>query len=133
MDDELRAEREQDKRLLNEAADTIERLQAELNDLAEGAAQWRAERDQLADVLKGPGVRKLLIRTYHSDLAAGLNAAERKRLDVFTAMIIVAYDLIDTIDKPAESEPAGCLQSSATVIDFTAARRRRDDEQRGEP
>jgi chromosome segregation ATPase len=118
----LTAEREEDKKLLDEVAGEIESLQAERDKLAaerdqaqaelagnkellaaaaEQAEQLQAERDQLADVLNGPGVRKLLIRTYHSDPKAALSAAERKRLDAFTAKINAAYDLIDQIGKAA--------------------------------
>jgi chromosome segregation ATPase len=123
----LTAEREEDKKLLEEAAGEIEKLQAERDKLAaerdqtqaelvdnkelltaagELAEQLLAERDQLAEVLKGPGVRKLLIRTYHSDAKAALSAAERKPLDAFTAKINTAYDLIDEIDKAAAEAAA---------------------------
>jgi chromosome segregation ATPase len=118
----LTAELEDDKKLLEGAAGEIEQLQAERDNLAaerdqaqaeladnkeilaglsEQAEQLQDERDQLADVLNGPGVRKLLIRTYHSDAKAALSVAERKRLDAFTAKINAAYDLIDKIDKAA--------------------------------
>jgi hypothetical protein len=102
MDDELRAE----------LADNLKLL----DDLAEQAGEWQAERDQLADVLKGPGVRKLLLCTYHSDQVAGLSATGRKELDTFAAQIIAAYDLIDAINrrrckprmKRKASRPGGC-------------------------
>jgi chromosome segregation ATPase len=130
----LTAEREDDKKLLNELASEYENLQterdqlmaerdaaqaekdklaAELTDnrkllerLAAQADQWLAERGQLADVLKGPGVRKLLLQNYHSDKAAKLSAAGRKELDTFMAKINAAYDLIDKIDKEAAKAAA---------------------------
>jgi hypothetical protein len=124
----LTAERDDDKKLLDELAGEYESLQAERDrliaerdeaqaaladkeklreDLANQAEQWRAERGQLAEVLKGQGVRTLLIRTYHSDdKAAKASAAERKRLDKFMASINAAYDLIDKIDKEAEEAAA---------------------------
>jgi chromosome segregation ATPase len=124
----LTAELEKDKKLLDGAADEIEGLRAKIEDLqaerdqaqaeladnkeilarvAEQAAQVQAERDQLADLLKGPGVRKLLIRTYHSDpKAAKLSAAECAVLDAFIAKINAAYDLIEEIDKAAAEAAA---------------------------
>jgi hypothetical protein len=74
--------------------------------LAEQAEQLKAERDQLAEVLKGPGVRKLLLNTYHSDKAAKLSKAERAALDDFTAKLNAAYDLIEKIDKAAAADAA---------------------------
>lgn len=123
--DPVKAELDENKKLLEEAAAEIESLQAErdkltaerdqaqteldenkdiLAALSEQAEEWRAERDQLAAVLKGPGVRKLLIRNFHSDTKAGMSAAERKTFDTFTATLNAAYDLIDRIDKEAAEQ-----------------------------
>jgi chromosome segregation ATPase len=121
--DPVKAENEENKTLLKDAGDLIESLQAErdklaaerdqaqaeladnkelLASLAEQAETLQAERDQLAEVLRWPGLRKLLLLTYHSDKAAKLSAAERARLDEFTAKINAAYDLIEKIDKAAK-------------------------------
>jgi chromosome segregation ATPase len=123
--DPVKAENEENKKLLEEAGDRIEELEAErdklaaerdqvqaeladdkelLADVAEQAEQLKAERGQLADVLKGPGVRKLLLRAYHPDPKTQLSEAERAALDAFTAKLNAAYDLIDKIDKAAKAE-----------------------------
>jgi chromosome segregation ATPase len=130
--DPVKAENDENKKLLEEAAakmesdageieslqterDTLtaerDQAQAELDDtkeilvaLTERAEQLQAERDQLAAVLKGPGVRKLLIRNFHSDTKAGMSAAERKTFDTFTGQLNAAYDLIDRIDKEAAEQ-----------------------------
>jgi chromosome segregation ATPase len=114
----LTADIEDNKKLLQELADQYEELQAErdklaselaenkelLAGLAEQAETLQAERDQLAEVLRVPGVRKLLLRTYHSDpKAAKTSAAERATLDDITAKINAAYDLIEKIDKEAKT------------------------------
>jgi chromosome segregation ATPase len=132
----LTAEREEDKKLLDDAADNIESLEAEkaeltaerdklaaeladnqelLAGLAEEAEQLQAERDQLAEVLKGRGVRKLLLDTYHPDpKTARTSAAEREVLDKFTALINAAYDLIKKIDKAAAEAAAQAKDEAGT-------------------
>jgi hypothetical protein len=78
-----------------------------LESLAAQADQWLDERGQLADVLKGPGVRKHLLNLFHPDhKAARTSAAEREAMDKFTAKINAAYDVIKKIDKEAAEEAA---------------------------
>jgi chromosome segregation ATPase len=98
----LTAERDQAQSERDEAQAELAENKEILGALSEQAEQWQAERDQLAEVLKGAGVRKLLLRTYHSDKATKLTAAERKALDAFTAKINAAYDLIERLDKEAK-------------------------------
>jgi hypothetical protein len=114
----LTAERDDDKKLLDQAAEEIEsaraerdQAKAELADnreiLAALSEQAESERKQFMAVLKGPNVRKLLLRTYHSDdKAAKASAAEREAMDKFMASINAAYDLIDKIDKEAAEAAA---------------------------
>jgi DNA repair exonuclease SbcCD ATPase subunit len=92
--------------LIAELKDYAEQLQARADQLAEQTEQLQAERDQFANVLKGPGVRKLLILRFHSDKAAKTSAAEREKLDAFTAKLNAAYDLIEKIDKAAAEAAA---------------------------
>ena len=87
----------------------LEETKQLIAELKEYAEELEARAAQFADVLKGPGVRLLLKRTYHSDKAARMSAAERATIDMFAARINAAYDLIKTIDKEqvgneAESE-----------------------------
>jgi len=87
----------------------LEEMKGLIAGLKEYAEELEARAAQFADVLKGPGVRLLLKRTYHSDKAARMSAAERATIDMFAARINAAYDLIKTIDKAkvgneAESE-----------------------------
>ena len=138
--DPVKAENEENKKLLEEAGDELEKkageieaLQAErdkltverdeaqtkladnektLAALADQAEQWQAERDQLAEVLRAPGVRNLLINTYHSDpKTTKLSKAERKALDDIMAKINAAYDLIKTIDKEAKAAAEAAAQA----------------------
>lgn len=84
----------------------LEEMKQLIAGLKEYAEQLEARSAQFADVLKGPGVRLLLKRTYHSDKAAQLSAAERATIDMFAARINAAYDLIETIDKAAAEAAA---------------------------
>jgi hypothetical protein len=75
--------------------------------MSDQAERLQAERDQLAEVLRFPGVRKLLLRTHHPDTkAARLGTAERAALAAFTVKLIAAYDLIEKVDKAAKAEAA---------------------------
>src|SRR5579863_4653843 len=90
--DSLTAERDQAQSERDQAQAELADTKDKLGGLAEQAEQWLAERDQLAEVLQGAGVRKLLLRTYHSDpKSTKLTAAERAALDAFTAKINAAY------------------------------------------
>jgi chromosome segregation ATPase len=131
----LTAEREADKKLLDDLAGEYEELQAErdqlkaerdeaqaeladnketLAGLVEHAEQLQAERDQFAKVLKGPGVRKKLIDLFHSDpKAARMSAAEREAIDKFMGLINAAYDLIKKIDKEAAAQAAAAKEQEA--------------------
>jgi DNA repair exonuclease SbcCD ATPase subunit len=136
----LTAERDDDKKLLDEAAEEIESTQAERDeakaeleetrteletikaeleetkaDLAAVIEQAQSERTQFMAVLKGPGVRKLLLDTYHPDpKTARTSAAEREVLDKFTALINAAYDLIKKIDKAAAEAAAQAKDEAGT-------------------
>jgi hypothetical protein len=84
----------------------LEEMKGLIAGLKEYAEQLEARAAQFADVLKGPGVRLLLKRTYHSDKAARMSAADRATMDLFAARINAAYDLIKTIDKAAAEAAA---------------------------
>lgn len=81
----VEAERNEAKKLLAEVTASVEARIAEVE----------AERDQLADVLQGPGVRKVLEKVLHPDTHAKAKPDQKDALTELSSKLHAAYDQIE--------------------------------------
>jgi TolA-binding protein len=95
---------ENDDRLLAELRKMNEQYEAHTAELEALAVEMQAERDQLMDALKIPGLKKLLENTYFPDKHPEAAADEKRALTECAQKINVAYDLIKRDDRAKKSD-----------------------------
>jgi len=97
---------EEDKKLLEAAADEIEQISAARDKIAAEWDQAQAERDQLMDVLKLPSAKHLLRETYFPDKHPKATENAKRAFDDYSKTINAAYDLIKQDDRARKSDDA---------------------------
>jgi hypothetical protein len=97
---------ENDDRLLAELREMVGQYEAHTAELEALAAEALAERDQLMDVLKIPGLRTLLANEYSPDKHSKAPENVKRAFDDYSKKINVAYDLIKRDDRAKKSGDA---------------------------
>jgi len=91
---ELETERDNAKKLLGELTSSAEQLQ-------KSAAGLEAERDLLAEALQLPGVRKVLLKLFHTDSHPNADEEQHRVLTAGYLKLNSAYELIGRLKNTA--------------------------------
>ena len=84
----------------------VDQDQAHTEELEALAAEALAERDQLMEVLKLPGLRNLLAKEYSRNKHPEATEDVKRAFDDYSKKINVAYDLIKQDDRAKQSDEA---------------------------
>lgn len=108
MQDELRAAREahaEDDRLIDESRKLVDQYEAHMAELEALAEQLQIERDQLMEVLKLPGLKRLIDKEYSRERPEATDDVKRA-FENYSKTINVAYDLIKQDAKAKKNDEA---------------------------